>query len=219
MSELTEDQLKEIATQLSHPEGEKGVEMGNRMNETNIQMTLDTLSALNLQDQEVLLELGHGNCGHLSKIFKTAEVAYYGLDISETMHQEAIKLNESLRKDHQISFSLYNGEKIPFEDNFFDKVMTVNTIYFWNNPSAFLQEIYRVLKSGGKCLITFAQKDFMEKLPFVKHRFELYDHHKMEKLVNTTSFKVLQTQEKSDRTKSKTGEMVDRQYSVVVLEK
>lgn len=219
MSEFTEDQLKEIATQLSHPEGQKGVEMADRMNKTNIQMTVDTLNALGLQNQDALLELGHGNCGHLNKIFKIAEVAYYGLEISETMQQEAIKLNEEFLNQHQVHFSLYDGEKIPFENDLFNRVMTVNTIYFWKNPSALLGEIYRVIKPGGKCFITFAQKSFMKQLPFVKHHFELYDHKKLEALVGTTPFKILQIEEKSDHTQSKTGEMVNRHYAIATLGK
>ena len=219
MSEFNEDQLKEIATQLSHPNGQEGIEMGHKMNETNIPMTLDTLGLLNLQDQEVLLELGHGNCGHLSKILQIAQVAYYGLDISETMRDEAIKLNEALFNNHQINFSLYDGEKIPFEDQLFDKVMTVNTLYFWKKPTELLNEIYRVLKPGGKCLITFAQKDFMEKLPFVKHHFKLYDHQKVKELVDATPFRILQTDERSDKVEVKSGGMMDRYYSVVTLEK
>jgi len=219
MPEFTEDELKEIAAQLSRPEGKGGIEMGNKMNENNIQMTLDTLDLLNLQDGEVLLELGPGNCGHLSKVLKIAEVVYYGLDISETMQQEAIKLNKAFLTDHQIDFSLYDGEKIPFEDQLFDKIMTVNTIYFWKKPLELLNEIYRVLKPGGKCLVTFAQKDFMKKLPFVKHHFQLYDHHSIEELVQATSFQILQIDERSDRAQSKTGEMVDRKYSIVTLKK
>jgi SAM-dependent methyltransferase len=60
---------------------------------------------------------------------------------------------------------LYEGKKLPFEDETFDKIFTVNTVYFWENPVEFLNEIYRVLKDDGTFVLTFGQRDFMEKLP------------------------------------------------------
>ena len=43
--------------------------------------------------------------------------------------------------------------------------MTVNTIYFWSNPVKLIGEIERTLKLNGICVLTFGDKDFMQKLP------------------------------------------------------
>ena len=42
---------------------------------------------------------------------------------------------------------------IPYEDNTFDLVTAVETLYFWPTPEADLPEIKRVMKPGGQLLI------------------------------------------------------------------
>ena len=63
---MTENELKILAQQLSNPEGEVGKDVAKMMNETNISMTKETIKSLLLMDNEKVLELGHGNAGHLS---------------------------------------------------------------------------------------------------------------------------------------------------------
>ena len=67
---FTQDELKGIEQQISNPEGEFGVEIAKNMNESNIQMTIDSIRALNLLEPDILLEIGPGNCGHLKYIMK-----------------------------------------------------------------------------------------------------------------------------------------------------
>jgi len=217
---LTQDELKGIEKQLSNPDGEIGIEIGKKMNESNIQMTIDSIKSLKLIKSDVLLEIGHGNCGHLEKIYKEAnDIKYFGLEISETMKYEAEKINKKLIQNNQVSFRLYEGFKIPFSDNYFDKIFTVNTIYFWENPLSFITEIYRVLKTNGILILSFAQKDFMKKLPFVKDKFSLYDNNDLELLIKKTGFKIVEIENMSEKIKSKSGELVERIYSVVKIKK
>jgi SAM-dependent methyltransferase len=45
------------------------------------------------------------------------------------------------------------AEKLPYDDEKFDLVTAVETVYFWPNLSHCLQEVGRVLKSGGRFVI------------------------------------------------------------------
>src|SRR5690606_16036994 len=159
VEELTKEELSALEKQLSCPNGDKGVEVGKMMSASNIGMTLNTITCLNLQDNQDVLELGHGNCGHLETLLNSAQnIRYYGLEISKTMYAEAQQVNEKFISNRQANFTLYDGTIIPFQDNYFNCVMSVNTIYFWSNPDALLREIERVLKIGGCCVLTFAEK-------------------------------------------------------------
>ncbi|KAF2507932.1 class I SAM-dependent methyltransferase [Flavobacterium zhairuonense] len=217
---MKQEELQAIASQLKHPSGEKGIEMANMMNETNINMTKHSILNLNISNENRILELGHGNAGHVEFLFEQAEkLKYYGLEMSELMFQEARQINRNFVSQKQAFFSLYDGNAIPFEDGLFDKIFTVNTIYFWQKPEELLSEIYRVLKSNGNFCITFAQEDFMKQLPFTQFEFELYNTEKAQKLIEKTAFKIVYIESQTEQVKSKTGELADRVFTTIVLEK
>lgn len=214
------DDLKELGKQLGNPEGETGIEVANMMNATNIGMTKHAIETLNLSSNDVVLELGHGNCGHLPFLLKQAEnLKYFGLEISELMQQEAIKSNQNYIKKNSAEFRLYNGTEIPFDNESFDKIFTVNTLYFWQNPNLLLNEIYRVLKPNGIFVLTFDDKSFMEKLPFTPFGFNLYSLKDAEELLHQNHFKIIESISQTEQVFSKTNEMVNRIFFTVLAEK
>ncbi|CAA7193614.1 class I SAM-dependent methyltransferase [Chryseobacterium potabilaquae] len=217
--ETTTEELKLLAQNLANPQGEKGKEIGEIMNATNIGMTLESIQALLIEDEEHILEIGHGNAGHVENILNKGQgIKYTGIDISTTMHNEAKRLNQEF--ENKADFVLYEGEKFPFENQKFNKIFTVNTVYFWKEPVAFLNEIYRVLKDNGTFVLTFGQRNFMETLPFTKYNFILYNTDEMEEMVSKSHFKRMKVSEKEEEIKSKTGEeMIKRRYSILTIKK
>ena len=216
---MEKEELKILAQNLANPQGEKGIEIGEMMNTTNIGMTLESIKTLVIDDGQHILEIGHGNAGHLKSIMSLAKnLRYTGVDISETMHNEARKLNKEF--ENQADFVLYEGKELPFQDGTFNKIFTVNTVYFWENPVGFLNEIYRVLKDDGTFVLTFGQRDFMEKLPFTEYDFTLYNNNEMEELISKSHFKRMKTSEKEEQIKSKTGEeTIQRIYTILTIKK
>lgn len=217
---MKQEELQAIASQLKHPIGEKGIEMANMMNETNINMTRHSIQNLNIATGNLILEVGHGNGGHVEFIFEQAEsIKYFGLEMSKLMFEEARKINRNFVSQKQAFFTWYDGNVIPFGEASFDKIFTVNTIYFWQEPEKLLLEIYRVLKPNGNFCLTFADEDFMKKLPFTQFDFELYNLEKAKKLIEKTAFKVIYTENQTEKVKSKTGELLDRVFTTIVLAK
>lgn len=217
---MKNEELQAIASQLKHPTGEKGIEMANMMHETNINMTRHSIQNLNIKAKDSILELGHGNAGHLEFLFEQADnLKYYGLEMSELMFQEARQINRNFVSQKQALFSLYDGNIIPFGDVFFNKIFTVNTLYFWQEPEKLLLEIHRVLKAKGIFCLTFAEESFMKQLPFTKYEFELYNTEKAESLIQKTAFKIINKEMLTEKIKSKTGELVERAFTTLVLEK
>lgn len=220
VTEFKKEDLEIIESQLSFPEGEKGIEIAVMMNETNIKMTTTSITALQIQDSQVVVELGHGNCKHLDLILNKANnIKFYGLEISETMFNEAIKLNQPFIENNKADFYLYDGEEIPFESNSINKIMTVNTLYFWDKPIVLLNELYRILKPNGKLVITFAKEEFMKNLPFVGQKFRLFTNQKALELISKSKFKVESIINENDIVMSKHGEKVQRLFSVLSLTK
>lgn len=46
------------------------------------------------------------------------------------------------------------GEKLPFEDNYFEYIISLQVLEHVRSPRKILEEIYRVLKPGGQCFIS-----------------------------------------------------------------
>ena len=217
---FTEEQLKDLAQQLSKPNGEQGINVANMMHNTNIGMTTNTIEALTIANNDQVLELGHGNGKHISSILCKAEnIAYIGLEISDLMQKQAIENNTPAILENKASFHLYDGNKIPFNDSTFNKILTVNTIYFWENPKAFITEIYRVLKPGGFFAIGFADKNFMETLPFTAYGFNLYSKEQASHLAEIAGFSMISINSYTEIVKSKAGDEVERIFHVAIAKK
>jgi ubiquinone/menaquinone biosynthesis C-methylase UbiE len=46
-------------------------------------------------------------------------------------------------------------EKLPFDDNTFDKALAINSMQLWPDPAAGLREIRRVVKPGARVALGF----------------------------------------------------------------
>lgn len=92
-----------------------------------------------------LLEIGVGNGSHLS-LYKTHSII--GIDTSSSMLKIANK-----KKHANIELIQMNGEKLQFEEDYFDYLVLSHVIAVTNNPETLLKEAYRVLKPNGKIFI------------------------------------------------------------------
>ena len=220
MSNLNKKEAKQLAAQLRSPNGSSGIDVGHEMHRTNINMTTSAVKALKLCPGDHILEIGHGNAAHVKQVLGQANnLRYTGLDISQTMHEEAQRINKPLIDVDRASFHLYEGDSFPFPDIYFQKIMTINTIYFWDNPQALLGEAYRVLDSEGLFSISFAQKSFMKKLSFIEYGFRLYDNDDIKQLVEQSSFIIADLSTQDETVKSKDGSQVKRVFTTVSLQK
>lgn len=216
---ITTEELKMIASQLGCPEGEQGIKTAEKMAVNNAYMTESSINFLELEDNEVVLEIGPGNASHLKEILSCAKgLKYVGLDISQTMLDEAEKINQDAVKKGTASFALTDGSSIPFPNHFFNKIFTVNTVYFWKDPIAYLREIHRVMRPGGVFCLTFADKDFMETLPFTAYGFTLYDENTVKQLLLIAGFSIIYIETQLEKITSNSGDKVERTFYNVIAE-
>lgn len=78
----------------------------------------------------------------------------YGIDISEKMLNSAKTLSKEFNNVH---FKAGNFSNLSFDDDFFDIITSVESIYYAENMLNALNEVKRVLKPGGKfyCITYF----------------------------------------------------------------
>lgn len=100
-----------------------------------------------------VLDVGAGT-GRLSSELQKLGAEVTALDVSEQM------LLELHRKNKNIEIVVGDAERMPFSNETFDIVVAAFLIVHLKNPELFFDEAYRVLKNGGKFLVTnINQKD------------------------------------------------------------
>lgn len=105
-----------------------------------------------------LLDLACGDGTDLV-YYKKLGADIYGLDASE----ELLKIAETRLPDSKLKVGLF--ENIPFEENYFDIVLSKYAIMTSANMEPVFKEIHRVLKPGGMMmyLVTHPFRQFFEK--------------------------------------------------------
>ena len=72
-----------------------------------------------------------------------------GLDISDDMVAIAERNAEEYGFKDRVEYVIADARKMPFDDNYFDCIFTNGSLHEWSHPKEIIDEIYRVLKSGG----------------------------------------------------------------------
>lgn len=144
-----------LRAQAGNPTGIVGKIFGYLMNITNREEHHWTVSLLNIDATSNVLEIGFGTGLAIAEAAKIAvQGQIYGVDRSATMLESAQKQNQQAIESGLVNLQLGDVISLPFADNYFDIVYSINCIYFWEPPAPALSEIYRVLKPGGSIAIT-----------------------------------------------------------------
>ncbi len=110
-------------------------------------MCIDSLE-FNESDRVLCVGVGTGN--ELLRILqKNPRSSLTGIDFSPRALQKATK------KAGNIGVSVMNAEKLGFRDESFDVVLCIHVTDFVNDVPALTSEILRVLKKGGRFVITW----------------------------------------------------------------
>ncbi len=188
-----------MAAQLRQPKGDDGIKTGEWMSEGNKTIIQDTLKVLDAKAGDRILEIGMGNGHFVSEIVsKDQSISYSGCDFSEVMVNESRKNNQQWIDNQQAEFMLTDGTSLPFDDQTFTKIFTVNTLYFWEDRQAVLAEFKRVLKPDGVLIIGIRPKRLMENIPFTRFGFNLFSKEDATDLLTENGFEVLSAVENTE---------------------
>lgn len=153
-----------IAKQLAAPEGFGGKLVSFFMNRQNRPMYDNTIHLLKLTDSDNVLDIGCGNGYVMNLAARQNSGIFTGIDISEDMIKSAERRNHVFVKNGRMRYSCQNLNSMSFSDGTFNKAYTVNTVYFWDDLNAVMEEIGRVLKPSGIFINTMYSNDTLNKL-------------------------------------------------------
>ena len=126
------------------------------------------------------------NVKYLSHVSKIA-----GIDYSEDMVKLATDVNKNLVESGKAEFKLGNASLLPWDDNEFTVVASIEVFFFFDDPEKTLKEIFRVLKSGGRLIIemSYNKDDGVNHNKRIKKmNLKLYSGEDMEKLLKKAGF-------------------------------
>lgn len=116
------------------------------------------------------LEIGPGP-GYLGLewLKNTENTRLNGLDISDDMLNLARKNAEEYGLSHRTEYFQGNASDLPFDDNYFDAAFTNGSLHEWEHPDKIMNEIFRVIKPGGRYVITDLRRDMFPVLKWLMY--------------------------------------------------
>lgn len=180
-----------MASQLRQPSGWFGsIVMSRLLNKVNGQIVDATLALMDVKPEHHVLEIGFGGGSALSRLVNGAgSRVVAGVDISPIMVRRAERKFSSEIRSGRLQVQVGDVSKLPFGDAIFDRVFTINTIYFWPNTLGGLGEVYRVLRRDGWAAISIRSKEKMEKQSVTKYGFRLFSGDEVAGLMGQAGFR------------------------------
>ena len=150
------------------PVGEGGKEMLSHMSEHHTPITNMAISLLEVQPNDTVLDIGCGGGRALQRISKIVTTgSLVGVDYSETAVACAAEENADDVASGKMKIVQGSVSELPFAENTFDKVYSIESYFFWPDLQEDVKEILRVLKPGGKAVLAgclVPQRDYTEEI-------------------------------------------------------
>lgn len=191
MSKFTEY----IGSQFGNPHGFIGRVCCVIMNVINKAMYKNTVSAIDINSGDKVLDIGYGNGYLLHLIYKKCNTELYGIDISADMKIQATKRNKKAEKNGQLFLETGDCCDLPYEDNVFSVVSSINTVYFWNDVVKALTEIRRVLKTDKSFYNVVYTKEWLDTLSYTEKGFKKYEPAQLIEFGRAAGFEQIQVKD------------------------
>lgn len=187
-----EEYIKQVAAQLRKPTGELGNQVAEMMNTGNLMMNQNTIKALDIKANDSVLEIGMGNGFFVKEILsKSPGVSYLGCDYSQEMVKASEVINRIYVKKGYASFHQADANNLPAKKASVNVLFTINTLYFWDDPSAVLDECKRILKLNGTFVLSFRPSEALKMYPTTKYGFNFFSEKEAQQLLIDHGFQII----------------------------
>jgi arsenite methyltransferase len=129
---------------------------GPKMEQHHLDITEKTIRLMDLRPGERILDLGCGSgwaTRLLARMVGEGPEGFgqvVGVDVSDEM----IRVARADSKDFEnVMFVWGSASQIPWEENFFDKVLSIESFYYWPDQERGLAELFRVMAPKGRLFI------------------------------------------------------------------
>ncbi len=161
--------LKFIARQYRRPEGLLGEIISGRMERKNEKTYNWVIPFIDTADNDKLLEVGFGTGLGINVLAeKNKNTKIYGIDLSKVMILKAKKRNQYYINDKRVFLSC--GDLLDYNmENDFNRILSINVLYFWNELNIYFNKIYNLLKEKGIFYLYMSSPERLDKIVFTRN--------------------------------------------------
>jgi ubiquinone/menaquinone biosynthesis C-methylase UbiE len=121
------------------------------MERDHLPITLPVVEKMRVAPTDNVLDVG---CGSGWLVRRLAKLAHEGRVVGMDISDEMIRLARRNSQDFDnVLFVTGEVAEIPWEGNFFQHTISVESSYYWPDPAAGIKELFRVLQPGGQAWI------------------------------------------------------------------
>ena len=180
--------FKDFFSQCARPEGVLGRMMLRFMNFGHAPLTNWGLGHVTFGDDMTMLDIGCGGGATLKRLLKRSPSGkVYGIDISEESVAKAKRVNKRLLGS-QVFVEQGSADSLPWDNQSFDVVTAVETVYFWPDLPRCFQEVKRVLKPGGQFAIMLEVIEGDSKWTNVVEGMTVYSPEQLKEMLEQAGF-------------------------------
>lgn len=148
-----------MANQFEVPKGVLGKLAGKIMYFENQKINKWSITKLQIKEKDHILEIGYGpGYGIKTMMSSHSQITIDGIDLSEKMHEEAMKKNRKWIETGKVYLS--TGDVVNYQpEQHFDKVISVNNYPLWDLPIRSLKHLYNLMNSNGRIVLTVQPRE------------------------------------------------------------
>lgn len=151
-----------LVSQLGHPRGVLAPVIGRILNLSNAGQNRVAIGDLEVDEHHRVLDIGFGGgIGLATLLAATRRGRVTGVEISWEMVQRARRRHARDIAAGRLVVRYGRAEQLPFADRSFERVLSVNTYPFWEDPRVAFGEIRRVLTCGGRLALALVRPELL----------------------------------------------------------
>ena len=165
-----------MARQYANPSGWFGrLFTAGLLNRANNALNRAAFTALELNNHSRFLEIGFGGGDLIFDIAKNStcrEIS--GIDPSEPMVKRGQEYLARQPAFQQVNLYVGAVQSLPFSNNQFNRLCSINTVYFWPDLNAGCKEIARVSEPHCRVVLGFSSGMKLSQAGYSEHGFSFY---------------------------------------------
>lgn len=178
-----------LARQLRRPQGAGGRYVVRWMNEVNQRMNAATVHHLDVRPTDRVLEIGFGGGVALHALVQRVyRGKVMGLELSGAALDHAAETYADFIELGRLQLVQGDLDQLRLNTEPFDKVISVNTIYFVQDIAEWIRQVWCAMSPGGRFVLSFRPPEEMKKLRCTQYGFDLRDQETIGAMLRDSGF-------------------------------